>query len=96
MPAFAIGHVVGVANGDRSDGWSEAEQQGVMWMSVLWSVAALWVTARVIARRFAPGPLGLVAALAIACGGPVVYYAVRQPGYAHPYATFFAAWLIDV
>ncbi|MBP8807182.1 MAG: hypothetical protein KBG48_24230 [Kofleriaceae bacterium] len=94
-PAFAIGHVAAIAGDERRDGWSDAEQRAVMWMSVLLSVLALWFPARVIARRFATGPIGLFAALAVACGGPVVYYAVRQPGYAHPFATFFAAWLID-
>ncbi|MEZ4402194.1 MAG: hypothetical protein R3B06_19360 [Kofleriaceae bacterium] len=95
LPAFAIGHAVAVATDQRRDGFSDAELTAVMWMSVLLSVLALVFPARVIARRFGRGPVGLWAALAVAAGGPVVYYAVRQPGYAHPYATFFAAWLID-
>lgn len=95
LPAFAIGRVAAIAADERRDGWSDSEQVAVMWMSVLLSVAALAFAARVIRRRFADGPLGLLAATAVAAGGPVLYYAVRQPGYAHPYATFFAAWLID-
>ncbi|MBK9033307.1 MAG: hypothetical protein IPL61_18880 [Myxococcales bacterium] len=95
LPAFGLGHVASIATNDRQDGFGQAEVTAVMWMSVLLSTLALVFPARVIARRFAPGPVGLFAALMVAAAGPVVYYAVRQPGYAHPYATFFAAWLID-
>lgn len=95
LPAFAVGHAAAIASDDRRDGWSETEQVAVMWMSVLLSVLAVVFAARVIRRRFADGPLAWLAAAAVAAGGPVIYYAVRQPGYAHPYATFFAAWLID-
>ncbi len=95
LPAFAAGHAAAVATDQRRDGFAPAELSAVMWMSVLLSTLAMVFPARVIARRFAPGAGGLIAAFLIAAGGPVVYYAVRQPGYAHPYATFFAAWLID-
>ena len=52
-------------------------------------------SAKSAARRPAPGA-GLLAALLALLGGPVIYYAVRQPGYAHPFATFFIAWLVDL
>lgn len=95
LPAFAIGHAVALATDQRRDGFAGPEVAAVMWMSVLLSTLALVFPARVIARRIAPGAGGPIAALLLAAAGPVVYYAVRQPGYAHPYATFFAAWLVD-
>ena len=95
LPAFAVGHAAALASDERRDGFSDSEQTAVMWLSVLLSTLALIFPARVIARRFGTGPPGFAAALLVAAAGPVVYYAVRQPGYAHPYATFFAAWLID-
>ena len=95
LPAFAVGHAAAIATDQRRDGFAPSELSLVMWMSVLLSTLAMVFPARVIARRVAPGTGGLLAAFLIAAGGPVVYYAVRQPGYAHPYATFFAAWLID-
>ncbi len=94
-PAFLVGHALAVATGERTDGFSTIEQWLTMWMSVLASVAALIFPVRIAARRFdAPGA-GLVAALCALAAGPVIYYAVRQPGYAHPFATFFVAWLVD-
>jgi len=95
LPAFAVGHATAIATDQRRDGFAPSELTAVMWMSVLLSTMAMVFPARVIARRIAPGAGGMLAAFLIAAGGPVVYYAVRQPGYAHPYATFFAAWLID-
>lgn len=95
-PAFLAGHAVAVATGERRDGFSTAEQWLVMWMSVLASVAALIFPIRIAARRLGAPGAGTVAALCAFAAGPVVYYAVRQPGYAHPFATLFAAWLVDV
>jgi len=94
-PAFLAGHAVAVATGDRRDGFSTVELWLTMWMSVLLSVLALVFPYRLAARRLdAPGA-GLAAAVLVFAAGPVVYYAVRQPGYAHAFATFFAAWLVD-
>ena len=95
-PAFLTGHAVAVANGERRDGFSTTEQWLTMWMSVLASVAALIFPARIAARRLAAPGAGLLASLCVLLAGPVIYYAVRQPGYAHPFATFFTAWLVDV
>lgn len=94
-PAFLVGHALAVATGERRDGFSTVEQWLTMWMSVLASVAALIFPVRIATRRLAAPGAGLVAALCTLAAGPVIYYAVRQPGYAHPFATFFAAWLVD-
>lgn len=94
-PAFLVGHALALAAGHRRDGFSTEEQWLTMWMSVLASVAALWFPARIARRRLDAPTAGAVAALCVFAAGPVVYYAVRQPGYAHPFATLFAAWLVD-
>jgi hypothetical protein len=38
---------------------------------------------------------GYLGAVAAALSGPLVYYAIRQPGYAHPFAALFATLLIE-
>jgi hypothetical protein len=94
-PVFLPAHATAVATGERRDGFSELEQIATMWLSVLLSVTALVFPYRIASRRLGARGAGLAAALLVFAAGPVVYYAVRQPGYAHPYATFFAAWFVD-
>jgi hypothetical protein len=94
-PVFLPAHAVAVAAGERRDGFSTIEQVATLWLSVLLSVLALVFPYRIAARRLDARGAGLAAAVLVFAAGPVVYYAVRQPGYAHPYATFFAAWLVD-
>ena len=95
-PVFLPTHAVAVASGERRDGFSRLELMATMWLSVLLSVTALVFPYRIASRRLGARGAGLAAALLVFAAGPVVYYAVRQPGYAHPYATFFAAWFVDV
>lgn len=95
-PVFLPAHATAVVAGERRDGFSTIEQIATMWLSVLLSVTALVFPYRIASRRLGARGAGLVAALLVFAAGPVVYYAVRQPGYAHPYATFFAAWFVDV
>jgi hypothetical protein len=94
-PVFLPAHAAAVVSGERRDGFSPIEQIAVMWLSVLLSVTALVFPYRIAARRLDARGAGLAAAVLVFAAGPVVYYAVRQPGYAHPMATFFAAWLVD-
>ena len=81
--------------GEKANGFSKSEVKLSLFASLLFSLGALFFGARLIARRLGGryGPLAV--ALLTAAGGPVIYYAIRQPGYAHPFATFWAAWLID-
>ncbi len=94
-PLFLIGHGVASLSGGRSDGFSMLAFALAAWASVLASIGALWFAYRLIARRLADEHAALAAALLAFAGGPVLFYAVRQPGMAHPFATLFAAWLID-
>lgn len=94
-PAFLIGHAIARIAGSRSDGFSDFETFLVLWTSVLFTVGALALAARLAARRAGPGAASIVGAVTALLAGPVGYYAVRQPGYAHPYATFCVAWLVE-
>ncbi len=95
LPAFLAGHVAARAGGGRADGFSRTEVLPSLYMSLLASLGAL-VPAFLLLRRRLGGALApVLAPLLVAAAGPVVYYAIRQPGYAHPFATFFVAWLVE-
>lgn len=95
MPAFLTGALFTKVTGGRADGFSTAEVKLSLYMSLLFSLGALFFAGRVIRRRFDAPYLAMAVPILVACAGPVVYYAIRQPGYAHPFATFWTAWLID-
>ena len=94
-PLFAVGHAIARAGDWKADGFSPPEVFLSLHASLLASFAALVIAYRLVRRRLA-GRMRLACAVAaVALGGPVVYYAIRQPGYAHPFATLFVAWLIE-
>ncbi len=95
LPFFVVGHGIASIGSSRADGFSRPEVELSLYASLLFSLGAVFFGMRLLVRRLGGryGPLAV--ALLVACGGPVVYYAIRQPGYAHPFATFWAAWLID-
>ncbi|MCP4444379.1 MAG: hypothetical protein GY811_03415 [Myxococcales bacterium] len=95
LPFFVAGHGLASLTEDRADGFSKTEVKFSLYASLLFSLGALFFGTRLLARRLGGryGPLAV--ALVVAAGGPVIYYAIRQPGYAHPFATFWAAWLVD-
>ncbi len=94
-PFFLVGHGIAKIASDRADGFSRPEVEFSLYASLLFSLGAIFFGARLVSRRLG-GRYGPVAiALLVAMGGPVVYYAIRQPGYAHPFATFWIAWLVD-
>jgi hypothetical protein len=64
-------------------------------MSLLASLAALIPAFRLLRRRLGGQLAPLAAPLLVCAAGPVVYYAIRQPGYAHPFATLWVAWLVE-
>ena len=88
-PLFLLGHAIALIVRDRSDGFSIWENRLFTWASLPWSLGAVFVAYRLIRRRVGGGLLAIAGPLVAALSGPVVYYAVRQPGYAHPMATFF-------
>jgi hypothetical protein len=94
-PLFLIGHAIARASGARGDGFSSWEVRLFTWSSLAWSLGAVWVAYLLVRRRLGGGARALAGPVIAALAGPVVYYAVRQPGYAHPMATFFAAALVE-
>jgi hypothetical protein len=94
-PAFVVGHGIALVAGRRDDGYSRIEEVLVLWMSVLATVGALWFAYRLCRRRIGPGLAAYAGPLLALVAGPVLYYAVRQPGYAHPFATFFVTLLVE-
>ncbi|HEX3480335.1 MAG TPA: hypothetical protein VHT91_35195 [Kofleriaceae bacterium] len=95
LPAFAAGHGLAVVAGARRDGFSRWETTLVLWTSILASLGALVIAARLAQRQVGSAAAGYLGALAAALAGSLVYYAIRQPGYAHPFAALFATLLIE-
>jgi hypothetical protein len=95
LPVFIAAHAIAKATDERTDGFSRWETWSYSFASLAWSLGAVWLAFRLCRRRFGGGARNLVGPLVAALAGPVVYYAVRQPGYAHPVATFFATWFIE-
>src|SRR5262245_48747711 len=95
LPAFVVGHGLAIATGARGDGFSRWETTLVLWTSIAMSLGALLVAARLAQRRVGSALAGHLGALVAAVSGPLLYYAIRQPGYAHPCAALFATLLIE-
>ena len=96
MPFFLVGHGITRATGGTADGFSTAEVKLALLASLLASLGAIFFAWRVIARRFGGHLSPLLIAVAAAGATPLVYYAIRQPGYAHPFAALWIAWFIDL
>lgn len=95
VPAFLVGHGLAVITGSRRDGFSRWETVLCMWTSIAFTFAALVLSVRLCRRRLGPGIHAYLGPLLALVSGPVLYYAIRQPGYGHPSATLFATWLIE-
>jgi hypothetical protein len=94
-PLYLFGRAIALVTGATRDGFSTPEIASTLFASVLATVGALVVAGRFLRRRFGTVSAEL-AAFATLFAGPVVYYAVRQPGYAHAYGALFTAIFIDV
>jgi hypothetical protein len=91
LPFFAAGHAAARLAGERADGFSGYEVKASLYASLLYTLAAVVLAWRFLVRKLGL-PLESLAAAALLCAaGPVVYYAIRQPGYAHPFAACAAA-----
>ena len=94
-PLFLVGHALARVTGARADGFSRWETWLYTWSSLPWSLAAVAVAYQLVRRRLGGGQLAIAGPVLAALAGPVAYYAARQPGYAHPMATFFATLLVE-
>jgi hypothetical protein len=95
LPFFLAGAIVGRLSGVALDGFSRPEVVATMLASLVATWAALFFAWRLIRRGLGAPWLALAAPLLVLAGGPFLYYAIRQPGYAHPFATLLTAWLVD-
>jgi hypothetical protein len=95
VPLYLVGTAIAALTGGDTGGFGAAQVKLSILASPLYTVGALAFALRLCRRRLgASWPAG-VGPLAVFLASPVLYYAVRQPGYAHPQATFFVAWLVD-
>jgi hypothetical protein len=95
LPAFLAGHALATISGARGDGFSRWETALVLWTSIPFTLGAVWLAARLARRRVGSPAAGYAGALLAALAGPLLYYAIRQPGYAHPCAALFATLLVE-
>jgi len=95
LPFYAVGRDIARLSGATANGFSTPEVRATMFASLLFSLGALFFAYRLLRRRLGHEYLTPVVPILVACGGPLVYYAIRQPGYAHPFAAFWIAWLVD-
>ncbi len=89
-PVFLAAHAVA-----RGDGFARGEVEPALYLSLLFSLGALVPVGLLIARRLGARYAAIAVPVLLAAAGPVVYYAIRQPGYAHPFATFWVALLVE-
>ena len=89
-PVFLAAHAA-----TRGDGFARGEVEPVLYLSLLFSLAALVPAGLLLRRRLGARYAAVAAPILMAAAGPVVYYAIRQPGYAHPFATFWVALLVE-
>jgi hypothetical protein len=94
-PAFLVGHAIAIANDERGDGFSTWETGLAMSTSLVFSLGAVLLVMRLVRRRVGDGPASVIGPLLAMFAGTLWYYSIRQPGYAHPYAAFATAWLIE-
>jgi len=95
LPTYLAGHGLARLRGARADGYSKTEKAGAMFASLLFSLGALLFAYRLGRRRLGDRFATALVPVLLAAGGPLVYYAIRQPGYSHPFAAFWVAWLVD-
>jgi hypothetical protein len=89
-PVFIAAHAVA-----RGDGFAAGEVEPVLYLSLLFSLGALVPVGLLLRRRLGARYGAVAVPILMAAAGPVVYYAIRQPGYAHPFATIWVALLVD-
>jgi len=95
LPVFTIGHGLALLAGSRTDGFSRWETSLVLWTGIPFTLGALLLAARLARRRVGEGAAAYVGPLIAVLAGPAIYYAIRHPGYSHPYAMFFVALLVE-
>ncbi|MCC6999743.1 MAG: hypothetical protein IT370_34390 [Deltaproteobacteria bacterium] len=89
-PFFLVGYSIDLARGARRDGGGAATLRITMYASFLWTFTGM-VLAYFLCRRGLGAFASAMGTIAVFAGGPLLYYAIRQPGYSHPVAVAAAA-----
>ena len=92
-PFYAVGHVVALATGARADGLSAPYIAAVSYGSACYGFLAVWLSARIAGRIVGRGVL---AAVVIWIGTPLVYYMYVTPPFSHACSAFAVALFITV
>jgi hypothetical protein len=90
-PFYALGHTAAAVTGAPTDGFSQPNISAVPYATACYAVAAMLLSA-VIARRLLGR--GFVAAVVIAVGTPLIFYAYVAPGFAHASSAFAVALFV--
>lgn len=95
LPFFAVGRVIAKLTGVPANGFSLPEQRLAAFASLAYTLLGLWFAWCFCARRVRASWAAAAGPVLVLLGGPFIYYAIRQPGYSHPFGLAFSTWLLD-
>jgi len=95
LPFFLVGMLLSKFAGIAPTGFGVHEITATLFASAFFTALAVWPAALLIRRHFGGRITPWIVAAAGVLGTPIAYYAIRQPGYAHPFATFWVATFLN-
>lgn len=95
LPFFLLGMLLSKLVGVAPTGFGLYEIRATMFASAVFTALAAWPVASLIRRHFGGRVWPWLIATATLAGTSAAYYAVRQPGFAHPFAMFWTAVLVN-
>jgi hypothetical protein len=84
-PFYAMGHVAAVATAAPADGFSQPYIAAVTYGSAVYGMLAVLLTAAIVRRVV---PAGMLPAVAVWIGTPLLFYMYVAPGFAHACSAF--------
>ncbi len=91
----APGWLVGRAISSSGNGFGGAQEKGALLMSWLFGFATIFLMYTLCSRYCPNKGQALYCSVVAFAGTSLVYYALRQPGYAHPACAFWMAWAVE-
>lgn len=95
LPFFLIGLLLSKLGGVPPTGFGPIEMKATLYASVVFSVFSVWPAAKILQRHFGWGWLAWSVPVVVLAGTSATYYAIRQPGYAHPITMFWVTALLN-
>ncbi|MDX2023209.1 MAG: hypothetical protein SF187_23450 [Deltaproteobacteria bacterium] len=95
LPFFLVGLLLSKLQGVPPTGFGVYEIRAAMFASAFFTALATWPTALLVRRHFGGSVRPWFIAVATLAGTSAAYYAVRQPGYSHPFAMFWVAAFVN-